>query len=62
MSNTSSAAPAMRRIEVTALGVFKSQFKDLDDGGIAYAVGSYCGHIATSVGLPRGARLKEIEL
>ena len=48
-------------IEVTALGILKSQFKDLDDCGITYAVGSCCGHIATSVGLPRGARLKEIE-
>jgi hypothetical protein len=50
------------RIEDTHLDGIKRQFRDLDDCGIAYAVGSCCGHIATSIGLSSGARLKEIDL
>ena len=38
------------------------QFGDLDDCGIAYAVGYYCHHIATPIGPSSGARLGEIHL
>jgi hypothetical protein len=32
----------------------KRQFWDLGDGSIAYAVDSYCGHIASSIAFSNG--------
>jgi hypothetical protein len=49
-------------IEDTRLDGIERQSRDLDDCGIAYAVGSCCGHIATFVGRSSGARLKGIDL